>query len=455
MKGCIFNMKINPWIILSIVLIIIIIGETIYITTLTQPTAPAAKPTPPSRYDQISQADLIKYALEEGVALSYGMPPGWAHYGIQWKFFTEIYGIQHSDTDMGSAVVVATLEAAKGHPDADVADLGASYAMIAAEKGLTDCYIPPHFDAIPPEWKDPNGCWLALYTGTIGFVVNVDALKAKGVPIPRSWKDLLKPEYKGMIVYQDPTKTATGLLTIVAAAYANGGDVTNWRPGLDFIKELHKRGNIKSVPPLVPTADYQKGEIPILINLDYNGLTYKYTPGFPNTEFIIPEDGTITRAHAVIIAKGAPHPFVARLYLNFYMSDLGSLITSLAFARPTRQDYTPPEFISQLFPPKELYAKAVRLDEKKLREVSQNISEAWSSEVLPLAGGTISLVGNIDGFVERDPVPRVNPYLLEKAMPLILQYISSMKQEVSQTSYVQASIFSNLIIADTQKEEVG
>jgi putative spermidine/putrescine transport system substrate-binding protein len=448
-------MKNNPWFILSIVLIIIVIGETIYIITLTRPADRVAKPTPPSRYDQISKADLIRYALEEGVALSYGMPPGWAHYGIQWKFFTEIYGIQHSNTDMGSAVIVATLEAAKGRPDADVADLGVSFAMIAAEKGLTDCYIPPHFDAIPPEWKDPNGCWIATYTGTIGFVVNVDALKAKGVPIPRSWKDLLKPEYKGMIVYMDPAKTATGLLTIVAAAYANGGDVTNWRPGLEFIKELHKRGNIKSVPPLIPTADYQKGEIPILINLDYNGLTYKYTPGFPNTEFIIPEDGTVIRAHAVIIPKGAPHPFVARLYLNFYMSDLGSLITSLSFARPTRQDYTPPEFISQLLPPKELYDKAVRLDERKLREVSQSISEAWSSEVLPLAGGTISLVGNIDGFVERDPVPRVNPYLLEKAMPLIRQYISSMKQEASQASYVQSSIYSNLIIADTQKEEKG
>jgi hypothetical protein len=111
-----------------------------------------------------------------------------------------------------------------------------------------------------------------------------------------------------------------------------------------------------------------------------------------------------------------------------------------------------------LFPPKELYAKAVRLDEKKLKDISQDISDAWISEVLPLAGGTISLASNIDGFIEKDPVPRINPYLLEKAMPLISQYISSMKQEVSQTSYVQASIYrinSNLIIADTQKEKVG
>jgi len=422
-------MKIHRWMLLSIILLIIIIVQAIVLVTLTTPK-PVVKPPLPSRYDQISHRDLIKYALEEGVALSYGMPPGWSHYGIMWNIFTQVYGIDHSDTDLASAVVVATLEAAKGKPDTDVADLGASFAMIAAEKGLTDCYIPPHFDAIPPVWKHPEGCWIAPYYGTLGIIVNVDALKARGVPVPRTWKDLLNPIYKGMVVYMDPSKSATGQLTVLALAYAMGGDVHNWKPGIEFLKKLHEVGNVKYVSPLIPTADYQKGEIPIFINFDFNGLTYKYTPGFPNTEFIIPEDGTVTRAYAVIIAKGAPHPFVARLFLNFYFSDLGSLIISLAFARPTRQDYTPPEFLRALLPPEEAYARAIKVDEGEVAKVTSDISDAWAKEVLPIAG--VRLYSDIDGFIEKDSVPvlKPNPYLLEKALPLIQEYIRTMRNEL-------------------------
>ncbi|MGC9182222.1 extracellular solute-binding protein [Thermogladius sp.] len=419
----------EKWKLVSLILVLIIIVETIAFVLLYKPApAPAALPPPPTRYDQISQADLVRYALQEGVALSYGMPPGWAHYGIAWKTFTELYGIQHSDTDMGSAVVVATLEAAKGHPDADVADLAIPYAIKAAQENLTDCYIPPHFDAVPAVFKDPNGCWIAPYYGTIAFVVNVDYLKARGVPIPKSWKDLLNPVYKGMIVYQDPTKTATGLITIIAAAYANGGDINNWRPGLDFIKKLHEIGNIKYVPPLVPTADYQKGEVPILINFDYNGLTYKYSPGFPNTEVIIPEDGTVSRAGAMIIARGGPHPFAARLFFNFIMSDLGSLLITLAFAKPSRTDYTPPAFIQQLFPPAQAYAKAVPIDERALSKVLQDVSNAWQSEVLPIASAIMpGFKASLGDPLEKDPSLKINPYLLQKALPLIEEYVKNMK----------------------------
>ena len=44
-------------------------------------------------------------------------------------------------------------------------------------------------------------------------MVNVDALKGK--PIPKSWANLLKPEYKGLIGYIDPASAFVGYVGAV------------------------------------------------------------------------------------------------------------------------------------------------------------------------------------------------------------------------------------------------
>ena len=56
--------------------------------------------------------------------------------------------------------------------------------------------------------KDPDGYWFTIHSGTLGLFVNTAALRGK--PVPQSWRDLLKPEYKGMIGYLNPASAAVG-----------------------------------------------------------------------------------------------------------------------------------------------------------------------------------------------------------------------------------------------------
>jgi putative spermidine/putrescine transport system substrate-binding protein len=90
---------------------------------------------------------------------------------------------------------LAQLVAEKASPVADITYLGVTFGIQAKKEGVVAPYKPAHFDEIPAGLKDPDGNWFTIHSGTLGFMVNVDALKGK--PVPKSWKDLTNPIYKG------------------------------------------------------------------------------------------------------------------------------------------------------------------------------------------------------------------------------------------------------------------
>jgi putative spermidine/putrescine transport system substrate-binding protein len=44
--------------------------------------------------------------------------------------------------------------------------------------------LPAGWADIPEGLKDPQGQWFTIHSGTLGFMVNVDALHGKPVPSP-------------------------------------------------------------------------------------------------------------------------------------------------------------------------------------------------------------------------------------------------------------------------------
>ena len=91
---------------------------------------------------------------------------------------------------------------------------------------------------MPAGLKDPDGYWTTIHSGTLGLFVNKDALG--GNPVPACWKDLLKPQYKGMVGYLDPSSAAVGFVGAVAVNIALGGTDTDMTPAIEFFKQLHQ-----------------------------------------------------------------------------------------------------------------------------------------------------------------------------------------------------------------------
>jgi len=327
-------------------------------------------------YEQMTPEERAAAIKKEGMIVSYGMPDSWANLGEIWKTFTERYGIKHIDTDMSSAEELTKFLAEKDKPVADVGDIGIMFGPKGVEMGVLAPHKNPYWNEIPDWAKDPNGYWCAEYTGTIAFLVNTKKVKN----VPKKFADLLKPEYKGKVSFDDPVRSAQGQAAVLAAAIANGGDEKNIQPGINFFKKLIKAGNYRPVLPL--PGNIQKGEIAIAIMWDFNALNYKATLNMPELTVVIPSDGSVVMAYVAIINKYAPHPIAARAFNDFLFSDETQIMYAKGFARPIRNVKLPPEVAAKMLPAS-AYAKAKPVkDLKAWEETSKKLPQLWEEQVL-------------------------------------------------------------------------
>ena len=315
----------------------------------------------------------MSFAAE--TATCYNCPPEWADWASQLKAIKENLGIDIPHDNKNSGQTLSQLIAEKNNPVADIAYFGVTFGILAREAGVVAPYKPALWDQIPPGLKDPEGYWFTIHSGTIGLFVNKDALGGK--PVPKSWKDLLKPEYKGMVGYLDPTSAAVGYSAAVAINIALGGTLENFDPAIQYFKELKKNEPI--VPKQTSYARVLSGEIPILFDYDFNAYRGKYKDK-ANVEFVIPAEGTLMAPYVMCLAKGGPHPANGRKALDFTLSDKGQAVWANAFLRPVRPTAMTPELAAKFLPESE-YARAKAVDWKKMADVQEKFRDRYLNEV--------------------------------------------------------------------------
>ena len=317
----------------------------------------------------------VQPAQAQQRAICYNCPPQWADWGSQLKAIQAKLGIEVPPDNKNSGQATAALIAEKANPVADVTYLGGIAADPAKDAGVLAPYKPAGWDKIPASLKDPEGYWFTIHSGTLGLFVNKAALGGK--PVPQSWSDLLKPEYKGLVGYLDPTSAAVGQLGVMAVNLALGGTYENLDPGIKYFKALQKNQPI--VPKQTSYARVISGEIPILLDYDFNAYRGQYTDKAP-VQFVIPKEGTVVFPYVMGLVNKGPNPANGKKVLDFVLSDESQAMWGNAFLRPVFADKLSAEAKSKFLPDAE-YARAKPIDLKKLAAAQKTIVDRYRDEV--------------------------------------------------------------------------
>jgi len=333
---------------------------------------------------------LVAAAQSEGSLTTIALPHDWANYGEMISTYKSKYNLQINELnpDAGSADELEAIRAnkeSKGPQAPDVIDVGVGHTATAMADGLVAKYKVSTWDSIPDDVKDPDGHWWGEYYGVLVFEVNKDLIQT----MPEDWDDLLRPEYKGKVALAgDVLKSNQAVQSVLAAGLSRSGGDIEAAPeaGLEFWKEMNTAGNW--IPVISDQGKIAQGETPITIEWDYLALANRDAlAGNPELEIIVPKTGVLAGPYAGGISAYAPHPYAARLWWEFVMSDEGQLLYLKGYAHPIRfndmasRGVIPADLAAKL-PPAESYEVAVFPAVEQLQDYNERITENWRRVVL-------------------------------------------------------------------------
>lgn len=286
-------------------------------------TKPAAEPTEQPAPPQSKNLTLYTALNENEI-------------GTYFKGFEDATGIKVNFVRLSAGEILTRLKAEKDNPKSSLVFGGPSDTFIAmAKEGLLEPYKSPESATVPAQFIDKEGFWSPLYIGILGFGTNTQLAEEKGIAIPESWEDLLKPEYKGLVSIAHPGSSGTSYSVLATLVQMWGED-----EAFEYFKKL--TGNIRSYAKsgAAPAREAGLGEVGIGICFSHD-ILIPANEGYP-LKLSFPKEGTGYEVGAMALVKGGPKDEVenAKKFIDFFASKEGQAlyVTAKSFRLPVNPD---------------------------------------------------------------------------------------------------------------------
>ena len=158
---------------------------------------------------------------------------------------------------------------------------------------------------------------------------------------------------------------------------ALGGTLEDFSPGIKWFQAM--RANQPIVPKQTSYARVVSGEIPILLDYDFNAYRAQYADKAP-VKFVIPKEGTVVMPYVIGLVKNAPNVANGQKILDFVISPESQKMWGDAFLRPVFAEYLSAESKAKFLPDSE-YARAKPIDLQKLADAQKQIIDRYRKEV--------------------------------------------------------------------------
>jgi thiamine transport system substrate-binding protein len=342
--------------------------------TATQPVATAATTSPTATLAQPVELRLMthdSFAASEAVIAEF-----------ERQNNAKLVILPSGDTGAMLSQAILT----KNAPLADVLyGVDNTFLSRALKEDLFEPYRSPLLDKIPESFiLDPEYRVLPVDYGDVCINYDKRYFAERNLPVPQSLEDLLKPEYKGLLVVENPATSSPGLAFLMATI-AHFGD-----PGyLDFWKGLRANGVV--VVNDWETAYYTnfsgssgKGPQPMVVSYGSSPPAEVIFAEQPledaPTASIVAPDTCFRQIEFVGILRGTSRRALAEKWVDFMLDRRFQEDMPLQmFVFPVNQEAQLPEAFVRYA---QIPEKPATLDPALIAEKREAWIEAWTEVVL-------------------------------------------------------------------------
>ena len=218
-----------------------------------------------------------------------------------------------------------------GKPQADVVLTTTSTMRLSQRDGLLAKYDSPSAKAFPKDVIDAN-LGPAYRSTVIGVVYHTGIIKP--AEAPKSLEDITKPQYKGKVVFPDPSQHTTTAQWLASLHKIMGDEKAD-----KFIHDLAASKPLL-VPSLTPAGErITTGETPIGVAFLKNVVFYGRN-GVPLDYVRLGKfmgDG-----QSITLAAKAPHPSAGKAFIDFFLGEESLKIMANIGEFVTRKGIYPP-----------------------------------------------------------------------------------------------------------------
>lgn len=218
-----------------------------------------------------------------------------------------------------------------GKPQADVVLTTTSTMRLSQRDGLLAKYDSPSAKAFPKDVIDAN-LGPAYRSTVIGVVYHTGIIKP--AEAPKSLEDITKPQYKGKVVFPDPSQHTTTAQWLASLHKIMGNEKAD-----KFIHDLAASKPLL-VPSLTPAGErITTGETPIGVAFLKNVVFYGRN-GVPLDYVRLGK--FLGDGQSITLAAKAPHPSAGKAFIDFFLGEESLKIMANIGEFVTRKGIYPP-----------------------------------------------------------------------------------------------------------------
>ena len=237
--------------------------------------------------------------------------------GMKQEFEDE-FGITVNYVRMSSGEALARIRAEKDNPQFDIWWGGPIDSFVAAKgEDLLVAYDSPNLKNLRDQekFKDVDNYWAGIYVGTLGFCTNEDWLAQNpGVEAPKSWDDLLKPEFTEQVLVAHPSTSGTSYTALATVLQIRGEDA-----GWEYLRKYAGQMLQFTKSGAAPAKFVGQGEGAVCIVFSHDIVHEIEDNGMP-LELTFPEEGTGYEIGGMGILKGAVHLDAAKKWFDWALT---------------------------------------------------------------------------------------------------------------------------------------